>query len=187
MKAFLIIMALIIGSGVAYYFVSPVFTTFAVDDAAPEAVLPELMPSGAERLSPEEKAAMDTAMTESEPMPPMDEGEPRTAPSLSVYSDVMPTSGHPAEGVVRVIPTAEGDIIRFEDFKTLNGPQLHVYLAKDLDAEEFIDLGPIRGTEGNINYPVPPETDLDEYRYVMHWCVPFGVLFNYADLTPPEA
>ena len=98
-------------------------------------------------------------------------------------SEVIPTGGHPASGTVRVIDTAEGQIIRYEDFKTINGPRLHVYLAKDLGADEFIDLGPIRGTEGNINYTVPEGTDLNEYKYVMYWCVPFGVLFNYADVS----
>ena len=94
--------------------------------------------------------------------------------------DVHGTVGHPAEGVVSVF---EGDgkrFIRFEDFKTINGPQLHLYLAKDVDAKEFIDLGPIRGTEGDINYELPDDVILDDYPYVMHWCVPFGVLFNYA-------
>jgi len=29
---------------------------------------------------------------------------------------------------------------------------------------------------------VPLDTDLSEYRYVLTWCVPFGVLFNYAEV-----
>jgi hypothetical protein len=72
--------------------------------------------------------------------------------------------------------------VRFENFKTINGPNVHVYLAKDTSGEEFIDLGAIRGTEGNINYTVPEGVDLSEYPIVMHWCVPFSVLFNYAEI-----
>ena len=92
------------------------------------------------------------------------------------------TTGHPAEGEVFVY---EGDgkrFIRFENFKTINGPNLHLYLAKDKDAKEYIDLGPIRGTEGAINYELPDDVTLDEYPFVLHWCVPFSVLFNYAEV-----
>ena len=101
-------------------------------------------------------------------------------------SEVRGTQGHPASGEMKVIHNGNNHIIRFEEFKTINGPQLHVYLAKDLDAKEFVDLGPIRGTEGNINYSVPYGVDVKDYKYVMHWCVPFGVLFNYAELPIVE-
>jgi hypothetical protein len=72
--------------------------------------------------------------------------------------------------------------MRFENFKTINDPNLHIYLAKGIDAKEFIDLEKLRGTEGNINYTVPEGVDLSEYPIVVHWCVPFGVLFNYAEI-----
>lgn len=96
---------------------------------------------------------------------------------------VAGTIGHPAEGELFVY---EGDgkrFIRFENFKTINGPQLHLYLATDKDATEYIDLGPIRGTEGNINYELPDDIVLEDYPFVLHWCVPFSVLFNYADTS----
>lgn len=96
--------------------------------------------------------------------------------------EVHGTLGHPAEGTVSFF---EGDgkrFLRFENFKTINGPQLHLYLAKDKDATDFIDLGPIRGTEGSINYELPDNVILDDYPFVLHWCVPFKVLFNYAEI-----
>lgn len=93
-------------------------------------------------------------------------------------NEVIGTSGHPASGTVSVI----GDVIRYEDFMTINGPKLHVYLSKDLEAKEYIDLGPIKGTEGNINYNIPENIDISGYKYVMYWCVPFRVLFNYAEI-----
>ena len=113
-------------------------------------------------------------------------GDPKATVSAKpaiIKNEVTPTFGHPASGTARVVTRSNGSkFIRFENFKTINGPNLHVYLAKDLDADDFIDLGSIRGTEGNINYDVPVGTDLDEYKYVLHWCVPFSVLFNYAEL-----
>lgn len=46
-----------------------------------------------------------------------------------------------------------------------------------------MSLGKLRGTEGNINYIIPDEVDISEYKYVMTWCKQFGVLFNYADIS----
>ena len=95
---------------------------------------------------------------------------------------IVGTPGHPANGEVKVIRDGSNQYVRFENFSTINGPNLHVYLAKDLGAKDFIDLGAIKGTDGNINYQVPSGVDLSEYTYIMHWCVPFRVLFNYAEI-----
>lgn len=106
-------------------------------------------------------------------------------PALATSSDAYPvvdTLAHPAIGTVRLIETPEGRTIRYENYKTINGPDLFVYLSTDIDATEFIDLGPIRGTEGDINYAVPEGVDLSKYRYVLTWCKQFGVLFNYVEL-----
>lgn len=181
--------------GFAYYAISPLFRNVVVDDALPESVVDNnttsSVSSGEENLTPEEKAQMEQEMIaiNAEGSIEQNESMPETSETTTVSFDadvtfpVMATAGHPAEGQVRVVPTAEGTIVRFEDYKTINGPRLHIYLAKDLKANEFIDLGPIRGTEGNINYTVPEGVDVSEYRYVMAWCVPFSVLFNYAEIN----
>lgn len=157
-----------------------------------------------EHLTDKEKSDMMLGLLETnkEEVEPMDEPMPETAAAAEESESdgendeeeltevaveprafpVVATALHPASGDVKVIETAEGTVIRFEDFETINGPNLHLYLAKDLDATEFVDLGPIRGTEGNINYLVPEGVDVSEYQYIMHWCVPFGVLFNYAEI-----
>lgn len=103
--------------------------------------------------------------------------------ALPQHYSVVGTVGHPAEGVVKIFDSPDGKVIRYENFKTINGPDLFVYLSKDLEGKEFVDLGALRGTEGNINYAVPFGVDISEYRYVMTWCKQFGVLFNYADIS----
>jgi hypothetical protein len=96
---------------------------------------------------------------------------------------VTGTTGHPASGTVRVV-TADGkSFVRYENFKTINGPDIYVYLSKDLDAKEFVNLGPVKATEGNVNYEIPAGTDISQYRYVLTWCKQFGVLFNSATLS----
>lgn len=104
------------------------------------------------------------------------------APVVATSYPVVGTVGHPAEGTVTLVDSPEGKVVRYENYKTINGPDLFVYLSRDLEAKDFVNLGEMRGTEGNINYSVPDEVNLDDYRYVVTWCKQFGVLFNYVDL-----
>lgn len=90
------------------------------------------------------------------------------------------TSGHPASGEVEVIQSAEELLIRYKNYDGTNGPDLHVYLSKDLEAEDFIDLGLAKGNKGNIIYGAPLDVDLSEYKYILTWCKAFDVLFDYA-------
>lgn len=176
MKRAAIIVAVFLLGGLLYYFISPLFNVEEVNDEAP-------IQSGVENLSEEEKAENDRLMAEanSEETKPMEEGVPE-GNEMARY-EVMGTLGHPASGEVLILEADGQTIIRYENFETINGPNLHLYLAKDLRANEYIDLGPIRGTKGNINYVVPEGIDIGEYRYVMYWCVPFAVLFNYAEIN----
>lgn len=92
------------------------------------------------------------------------------------------TSGHPASGTARIVSSDGQMILRYENFKTINGPDIFVYLAKDKEAKEFIDLGKVRATEGNVNYEIPGGVDPRDYPYALVWCRAFGVLFNSAKL-----
>lgn len=99
--------------------------------------------------------------------------------------DVVSTPAHPASGQVRIVTMADGTRqIRFENYETLNGPDLFVYLASDLNASSFVNLGRIKGTKGDITYEIPEGIDLSKYPYVLTWCKAFSVLFNSADLSP---
>ena len=109
-------------------------------------------------------------------------------------SDAMPGSAvivaqgsfkeraHEAKGSALLIDDNGELILRFEDFETINGPNLHIYLSAGLGDDDFIDLGKIKATKGNVNYEIPPGTDIEKYDKVLVWCVPFKVLFSYADL-----
>lgn len=155
---------------VAYYGVSPLFRNTRIDEVAPQSKNETLtLPTTIEK-----PVMVDGAEAES---PQMED----TKPTI-VAASVIGTAGHPGSGTARVINTEEGDVIRYENFKTINGPDLFVYLAKDLDAKEFINLGELKATEGNVNYDVPKGVDVNDYKYVMVWCKQFDVLFNYAEL-----
>lgn len=105
-----------------------------------------------------------------------------TSVQASAPVSVVGTAGHFASGTVRIVTAGEKRYIRYENFKTINGPDIYVYLAKDLDVKEFINIGRVRATEGNINYEIPEGIDIKDYPYVLIWCKTFGVLFNSAKL-----
>ena len=50
-------------------------------------------------------------------------------------AEVIGTTGHPASGTARLVEVDGNKYVRYENFKTLNGPDIFVYLAKDLEAK----------------------------------------------------
>jgi hypothetical protein len=89
---------------------------------------------------------------------------------------------HSVQGQALLIEEGSKKILRFEDFETDNGPRLHIYLSSDLGDDDFIDLGEIKATKGNVNYELPDNIDTTKYNKVLVWCVPFKVLFSYAEI-----
>lgn len=163
MKKIFIIAGVLLLLGIAWYGLSPLFRNKYVNDPLPDGLSKEAAPKTSASL----KSSGDA------------EGEANISEPISVVD----TAAHPASGVVRVVKTGSDTIVRYENYKTINGPDVRVYLANDLKAKDFVDLGPIKGTEGNINYTVPSGVDVDTYRYVLTWCEDFSVLFNSADLS----
>lgn len=112
-----------------------------------------------------------------------DESVPASSETVSgARAPIVDTPAHPASGTVRVISADGKTYVRYENYETINGPDIFVYLSKDLEATDFVNLGRVKATKGNVNYEVPSHIDISEYRYVLTWCKAFGVLFNYADL-----
>ncbi|HET7389466.1 MAG TPA: DM13 domain-containing protein [Nitrososphaeraceae archaeon] len=91
---------------------------------------------------------------------------------------------HNAEGLAKVIQLEGGrTILRLENFKSTNGPNVHLYLAADKAASNFIDLGRLKANNGNQNYNIPAGTDLNkQYNMALIWCKDFSVLFGSAQL-----
>jgi len=91
---------------------------------------------------------------------------------------------HDAEGKAKILTISDGSqILRLEDFRSTNGPDVHLYLSTDKQASDFIDLGRLKANNGNQNYQIPINTDFSKYKYVLIWCQPFSVLFGSAQLS----
>jgi hypothetical protein len=92
---------------------------------------------------------------------------------------------HNAEGLAKVIRLDDASmILRLENFKATNGPDLYVYLATDNSASDFVNLGRLKGNIGNQNYDILEGTDFSKYDTVLIWCQAFSVLFGSAKLEP---
>jgi hypothetical protein len=120
----------------------------------------------------------------------------QTSQAQVVESGSFSGVAHPTTGTATIYRLANGDrMLRFTNFKTSNGPDVHVYLVAADDAKDsetvkradFIDLGTIKGNVGDQNYPLASDLDLSKYRTVSIWCKRFAVNFGAAPLKSEEA
>lgn len=101
---------------------------------------------------------------------------------------------HETHGSAEVLATGDKKILRLSNFKTSNGPDVHVYLVKGTDSSGkgvndngFLDLGSIKGNQGDQNYDLPDSFDLKTYQAVSIWCKRFAVGFAGATLASKTA
>lgn len=173
-KYFLGVLVLVVLGG-AYY----LFTAYQVKELDEPLIFNDMF----DKMNADEMKAFQTAVEESgREVKEMSEQMPEV-PQVKILSqgDFMPRA-HDVMGVAKVIEGGGKNILRFEDFETINGPNLHIYLSSDLGGDDYIDLGEIRATKGNVNYELPDGVDLKKYNKVLVWCVPFRVLFSFAEL-----
>ncbi|MGW2701634.1 DM13 domain-containing protein [Streptomyces sp. NPDC001340] len=99
---------------------------------------------------------------------------------------------HSTSGSVQIQPLAGGKAnLRLTNLRTSDGPALHVRLSDqpvkrdgggNLDDGKHVDLGSLKGNEGNQNYAIPVGTDLKKFSTVTIWCERFNVSFGAAEL-----
>lgn len=97
---------------------------------------------------------------------------------------------HASAGRARVLAVPDGRrYVRFEAFRTSNGPALKVYLSAapasgpgDAFDDRYLDLGDLKGNIGEQNYSIPRNAHLSRYRSVVVWCARFHVPFAAAPL-----
>ncbi len=99
-----------------------------------------------------------------------------------IHESIFQEKAHEVKGKLKVIQENNKTIIYFENFESINGPNLHVWLSKDLEGKEYVDLGSLKATKGNFKYEISREIKFREYKYILIWCVPFKVLFSFATL-----
>ena len=146
------------------------------------------IPEGMTRAEAEER--MEAAAQAEDPVEePMMEAmeEPEVVALLTgEFEDGDPF--HTGEGTATVYRLADGrHVVRFENFRVRNGPDLRVILTpigrEDVLADGYIELGELKGNVGNQNYFFPEGIDPGDYAAVIIYCWPFRVVFAEAVLT----
>ncbi len=72
--------------------------------------------------------------------------------------------------------------LALENVGISNGPDLHVYLSKEVQPVNFIDLGKLKSTSGNQLYDIPNAPDFAAYQYALIHCQQYNHLFGSAAL-----
>jgi len=83
-------------------------------------------------------------------------------------------------GEAKVILTGTMYELKLMNFSSSNGPDLRVYLSKEMSPGNYIDLGPLKATGGNQLYPINGPVNFAEYRYALIHCRQFNHLFGWA-------
>jgi len=171
----LIIILLVIGIPFAWYTISPVFRVLEKDESSPLVIKDAMDSMDAKTKAEFEKQVefmKDKVMVMNDAMP---------SAKIIAQGDFQPRA-HDVKGKALLIEKDGKKIVRFEDFETINGPDLRIYLSSDLSNDDFVELSKIKATKGNVNYEVPEEVDTSKYNKVLVWCKAFSVLFSYAVL-----
>ena len=89
---------------------------------------------------------------------------------------------HTASGTAAVYDNNGKKVVYLDPFNSQSGPDLKVYLSKDINASSYINLGALKSTSGMQSYDVPGTPDLSQYTYIHIWCEQFTVVFARAEL-----
>lgn len=100
---------------------------------------------------------------------------------------------HSTSGRASIYKEADGNLVlRLTKFKTSDGPDVHVLLIAAEDAQDNdnflksnvarVELGKLKGNEGDQNYVIPAGTDLSKFKTVAIYCERFNATFGAAPL-----
>jgi hypothetical protein len=177
------------------YFLSPLWERSFLQEESPLAMAAE----GAEQPgiipeTPSPGVATDSEGSADEN--PIDDApeEPSQDNTASEFTPIVISTGefmgaddfHFGRGQALLIETApDAYTLRFEDFSVRNGPDLFVYLSQNPDgyADDALELGRLKATDGSFNFEVPTGTDISQFKSAIVWCKPFSVLFASAPLV----
>ena len=184
----------------AWFLAAPLFIDATVDENADFLAADGQVDLQAVLGMPDEKQlAMRSVIMEAAANAPdreMSEAMPADTPAVIATGNFIDADRvHRGSGDATVYALPDGrHVVRFENFRTTNGPALVVYLAEhpspvqatDVTDGGYLSLGKLKGNVGNQNYTIPASIDISDYHSVVIWCELFGVLFSPAALTTVE-
>jgi Electron transfer DM13 len=111
-----------------------------------------------------------------------------------LYTGRLEGKAHPTSGRATIYktPGSKQEYLRLTDFMTSNGPDVHVLLARSGDPNlnqeivkgqlDSVELGLLKGSQGDQNYDVPVSVDLQKYNAIVIYCERFHAVFGVARL-----
>lgn len=81
-------------------------------------------------------------------------------------------------GIAKIYRNAAGDQFVLDSFNVSNGPDLHVYLARQQQPINFIDLGKLKATSGRQVYKINGTVNFGDYKYALIHCQQYDHLFG---------
>jgi hypothetical protein len=117
-------------------------------------------------------------------------------PALVAQGELI-SHEHPTTGTARIVRNPDGShLLELVDLDTSNGPDLRVWLTDQpviegrdgwhvFDDGAYVELGRLKGNQGNQQYEIPADVDPADYPSVSIWCERFSVSFGAAELTAP--
>ena len=118
-------------------------------------------------------------------------------PAVAQNGEIVATgtfhgAAHKTSGRATIYSLNGNETLRLTHFKTSNGPDVHVVLIAASDAQdnenflnknvERVELGKLKGNEGDQDYAVPAGTDLSKFKAVSIYCERFNANFGTAPL-----
>lgn len=155
----------------------------------------EEIPTAADATAPASSAPAAPSADADVSPPPSPEPSPEPVGPIDLATGTLISHEHETTGTVRIIELPGGSRqLAIENLDTTNGPDVHVWLSAGPVVEGFdgwftagghpyVDLGMIKGNQGNQLYDIPADVDLSAYPTVDLWCVQFAVSFGAAALT----
>ncbi len=86
-------------------------------------------------------------------------------------------------GMATIYKTNNNYELQLANFKTDNGPTLHVFLSREEKPLNAIDLGELKSTNGNQVYDISGMPDFNTYKYVSIHCVAYNHFFGAAKIN----
>jgi Electron transfer DM13 len=186
-RAVLVFLLLTVAGGaaaIALFQPWKLLTQSTVSEALPTAPAASAPPSARSSAAPSAAPSATQTAAPARSTPP--------AGPVELSRGELAGQAHQTRGTVRVLQLADGSrVLRVEGLATSDGPDVKVWLTDApatgdggaVDDGRYLDLGRLKATRGDQNYPIPADADLATLRTVSIWCDRFNVSFGAAALT----
>ena len=175
------VVALAVMLPVGWYLGSPIFIRTSLVEPGPAVVAATAAP--AVSAAPSNDSAPSVVPSGSPTAPPTPAATPFAATTVASGEFSGTDDFHFGSGTASIVEVDPGRFhLRLDEFSVRNGPDLFVYLSPDADgyAEDALELGKLKATDGSFGYDLPDGIDPARFRSALIWCKQFSHLFAVA-------